>query len=87
MFLLTLHFGPRRLLSSLHPHQSLGIRVGLLVHDELGHLVVTTVGSNVQRRQVVVGYVVHGHIVLEQELDAVEVVPLSGHVERRQTIL
>lgn len=71
----------------LYPYQSLGVRVGLLVHDELGHLVVTTVGSNVQCRQVVVGNVVHGHVVLEQELDTVEVVPLSGHVEWRQTVL
>lgn len=64
------------------PYQSLGVRVGLLVHDELGHLVVATVGGDVQRRQVVVGDVVHRHVVLEQELDAVQVVPLSGHVER-----
>lgn len=63
-------------------YQSLGIRVGLLVHNELGHLVVTTVGSDVQRRQVVVGDVVHRHVMLEQELDAVQMVPLSGHVER-----
>lgn len=66
----------------LYPYQSLGVWVGFLVHDELGHLVVTTVGSDVQRRQVVVGDVVHRHVVLEQELDAVQVVPLSCHVER-----
>lgn len=40
-----------------------------------------------QRRQVVIGDIIHGHVVLEQELDAVQVVPLCGHVERRQTVL
>lgn len=40
-----------------------------------------------QRRQVVVGHVVHGHLVVQQQLDAVEVVALRRHVERRQTVL
>lgn len=71
----------------MYPHQSLGIGVGLLVQDKLGHLVVAAVGGNVQRRQVVVGDIVHGHVVLQQELHTVEVVALSGHVERRQTVL
>lgn len=71
----------------LFPYQGLGIGVGLLVHDELRHLVVATVGSNVERRQVVVGDVVHRHVMLEQKLDAVQVVPLSGHVQRRQAVL
>ncbi len=69
------------------PYQSLSVRVGLLVQNELGHLVVTTVGGDVQCRQVVVGDVVHRHVVLEQQLDAVQVVSLSGHVERRQAVL
>lgn len=46
-----------------------------------------TVSGDMQRRKVVVGDVVHRHVVLEQELDAVQVVPLSGHVERRQAVL
>lgn len=47
----------------------------------------TAVGSHMQWRQVVVGNVIHWHVVAEQELDTVEVVPLGGHVERRQTVL
>lgn len=70
-----------------HPHQCLGVGVGLLVHDDLRHLVVAAVGGDVQRRQVVVGHVVHGHLVVQQQLDAVEVVALRRHVERRQTVL
>ena len=73
---------PPTLVHPRPPYQGLGVGVGLLVHDKLCHLVVTTVGSNVQRRQVVVGDVVHRHIMLEQKLDTVQVVPLSGHVER-----
>lgn len=69
------------------PHQCLGVGVGLLVHDDLRHLVVAAVGGHVQRRQVVVGDVVHGHVVVQQQLDAVEVVALRRHVERRQTVL
>ena len=45
------------------------------------------VGGDVQRRQVVVGHVVHGHLVVQQQLDAVEVVALRRHVERRQAVL
>ena len=82
---ITFHVQPRY--QPLYPHQCLGVGVGLLVHDELRHLVVTTVGGDVQRRQVVVGDVVHRHVVVEQELDTVQVVPLSGHVERWQTVL
>ena len=82
---ITFHVQPRY--QPLYPYQRLGVGVGLLVHDELRHLVVTTVGGDVQRRQVVVGDVVHRHVVVEQELDTVQVVPLSGHVERRQTVL
>lgn len=40
-----------------------------------------------ERRQVVVGHVVHGHLVVKEQLDAVEVVTLCGHVERRQAVL
>lgn len=47
----------------------------------------TTVGSHMQCRQIVVGDVIHWHVVAEQELDTVEVVPLGGHVEWRQTVL
>jgi len=71
----------------LYPHQCLGVGVGLLVHDDLRHLVVPAVGGHVQRRQVVVGYVVHGNLVVQQQLDAVEVVALRRHVERRQAVL
>lgn len=68
-------------------YQRLGVGVGLLVHDELGDLVVTTVGGDVQRRQIVVGDVVHRYVVLKQKLNTVQVVALSGHVERRQAVL
>ncbi|TNN84795.1 hypothetical protein EYF80_004840 [Liparis tanakae] len=44
-------------------------------------------GGHVQRRQVVVGHVVHGNLVVQQQLDAVEVVALRRHVERRQAVL
>ena len=77
----------RVLLHPPHPHQCLGVGVGLLVHDDLRHLVVAAVGGDVQRRQVVVGHVVHGHLVVQQQLDAVEVVALRRHVERRQAVL
>lgn len=72
---------------NLPPHQSLGIGIGLFVHDDLGHLVVTAVGGDVKRRQVVVGHVVHRRVVVQQQLHAVEVVALRCHVERRQTVL
>lgn len=78
---------PVMLILALHPYQGLCVWIGLLVQKKLGHLIVTAVGGDVQGRQVVVGNVVHGHVVPEQELDTVEVVPLSGHVERRQTVL
>lgn len=74
-------------LPPFHPHQCLGVGVGLLVHDDLCHLVVAAVGGHVQRRQVVVGHVVHGNLMVQQQLDAVEVVALSRHVEGRQAIL
>lgn len=72
---------------SVYPHQCLGVGVGLFVHDDLCHLVMPTVGGHVQRRQVVIGHVVHGHLVVQQQLDAVEVVALRRHVEGRQTVL
>lgn len=65
----------------LSSYQSLGIWIGLFVHKKLCHLVVTTVSSDVQSRQIVVGDIIHGHVMLQQELDAVQVVPLSSHVE------
>lgn len=46
-----------------------------------------TVGSHVQGSQVVIGDVVHGHVMLEEKLDAVQVIPLRGHVQWRQSIL
>ena len=46
-----------------------------------------TVGSHVQGGQVVVGDVVHGHIVLEEKLNTVQMVPLCSHVQWRQSIL
>lgn len=69
------------------PHQCFGVGVRLLIHDDFGHLVVTAVRSHVQRCQVVVGDVVHGHIVMQEQLDAVQMVALRGHVERRQAVL
>ena len=72
---------------SLQSHQCLGVGVGLLVHDDLCHLVVAAVGGYVQRRQVVVGHVVHGHLVVQQQLDTVEMVALRRHVQRRQAVL
>ncbi len=72
---------------SFSPHQCFGVGVGLLVHDDLCHLVMPAVGGHVQRRQVVVGNVVHGRVVVQQQLDAVEVVTLRRHVEGRQTVL
>ncbi len=75
------------LLNLFYPHQCFGVGVGLLVHDDLCHLVVSTVGSHMQRCQVVIGNIVHWHIVVQQQLDAVEVVTLRRHVEGRQTIL
>lgn len=68
-------------------YQGLSVGIGLLVHDELGHLVVAAVSCDMQRRQVIIGDIVHRHVVLEQELDTVKVVPLSGHVERWQAVL
>lgn len=40
-----------------------------------------------QRRQVIVGNIVHRHVVLQQELHTVQVVPLGGHVQRWQAVL
>lgn len=47
----------------------------------------TAVGGHVQRRQIVIGDVVHGHVMVQEQLDAVQMVALRGHVERRQTVL
>lgn len=72
---------------ALIPHQCFRVGVRLLIHDDLGHLVVTAVGGHVQCRQVVIGDVVHGHVMMQEKLDAVQMVALRGHVERRQTVL
>lgn len=68
-------------------HQCFGIRISFLVQENLGDFVVATVGSDVQRSQVVIGDVVHRHVVLNQELNTVQVIPLCCHVQRRQTVL
>lgn len=68
-------------------HQCLGVGVRLLVHNDLSDLKVSTVGSDVQRRQVVVGHIVHRRLMVKQQLHATQVVALRGHVQRRQAVL
>lgn len=68
-------------------HQGFGIGVSFLVQENLGDFVMATVGGHVQGGQVVVGDVIHGHVMLEEELDTVQMVPLRGHVQWGQPIL
>lgn len=46
-----------------------------------------TVSGYMKCSQVVVGHIIHRYVVLNQELNAVEMVPLGRHVQRRQAIL
>lgn len=71
----------------LATHQGFGIGVRFLVQEDLGDFVMPTVGSHVEGSQVVIGDVIHGHVMLEEKLDAVQVIPLCGHVQWRQSIL
>ena len=52
-------------------HQGFGIGVSFLVQENLGDFVMATVRSHVQGGQVVIGDVIHGHVMLEEKLDAV----------------
>jgi hypothetical protein len=52
-------------------HQGFGIGVSLLIQENLGDFVMATVGSHMEGSQIVIGDVVHGHIMLEEKLDAV----------------
>lgn len=45
-------------------HQGFGIGVSFLIQENLGHFVMAAVGGHVQGGQVVVGDVVHRHVVL-----------------------
>lgn len=72
---------------SLSSHQGFSVRVGLLINDDFGHFVMSAVSGHVQCRQVIVGDIIHGGIVLEEQLDTVQVIPLGRHVQRRQTVL
>jgi len=72
---------------SLCSHQGFSVRVGLLINDDFGHFIMSAVSGHVQCRQVIVGDIIHGGIVLEEQLDTVQVIPLGRHVQRRQTIL
>jgi len=67
--------------------QGFGIGVRFLVQENLGDFVMATVGSHVQGSQVVIGDVIHGHVMLEEKLHTVQVIPLCGHVQWRQSIL
>lgn len=68
-------------------HQCFGIRICLLVQQNLGNLVMATVSGYMKCGQVVVGHIIYGYVVLNQELNAVEMVPLGRHVQWRQAIL
>lgn len=68
-------------------HQGFGIGVSFLVQENLGHFVMAAVGGHVQGGQVVIGDVIHRHVMLEEKLDTVQVIPLRGHVQRGQSIL
>ncbi|TNN42949.1 hypothetical protein EYF80_046870 [Liparis tanakae] len=63
-------------------YQSPGVGVGPLVQQQLGDPEVTAVRRHVERRQVVQRDVVHRGLVLQEVLDAFDVVALSRHVER-----
>lgn len=52
-------------------HQGFGIGVSFLIQKNLGNFVMAAVGRHVEGSQVVVGDIVHGHVVLQEELDAV----------------
>lgn len=68
-------------------HQGFGIGVSFLVQENLGDFVMATVGGHMQGGQVVVGDVIHRHVMLEEKLDTVQVIPLRGHVQWGQSIL
>lgn len=72
---------------SLCSHQGFSVRVGLLIYDDFGHFVMSAVSGHVQCRQVIVGDIIHGSIVLKEQLYTVQVIPLGRHVQRRQTVL
>lgn len=74
-------------LTCSQPYQGPGIRIGPLVQEELGDAVVAAVCGDVEGRQVVQRDVVHRRLVLQQVLHTLHVVPLRGHVQRRQPIL
>lgn len=52
-------------------HQGFGIGVSFLIQKNLGNFVMAAVGRYVEGSQVVVGDIVHRHVVLQEELDAV----------------
>ncbi len=68
-------------------HQGFSVRVGLLIHDDFGHFEMSAVSGHVKCRQVIIGDIIHGSIVLKEQLDTVQVITLGRHVQRRQTVL
>lgn len=67
--------------------QGSGVGLGPFVQQHFGHAVVAAVCGHVQRCEVVQCYVVNLGIVLQQLLNALHVVTLRGHVDRRQAVL
>lgn len=67
--------------------QGSGVGLGPFVQQHFGHAVVSAVCSHVQWREVVQRYVVDLGVVLQQLLNAVHVVTLCCHVDRRQAVL
>lgn len=67
--------------------QCSGVGFGALVQQDFGHAVVPAVCRHVERREVVQSDVVDLCVVLKELLDAVHVVALRRHVDRRQAVL
>lgn len=68
-------------------YQGSGVGLGPLLHQQLGHSVVPAVCGHMQWCQVVQGDVINLGAVLQEQADAVQVVTLCCHVDRRQAVL
>lgn len=73
--------------SRLNTYESTSVGLGPLVQEDFGHPMVTAVGCYMKGGQVVQRDVVDLSVVLQQLPHTVHVVPLSCHVDGRQTVL
>ena len=69
------------------PHQRAGVGLRPLVQQHFSHAVVAAVRRYMQRGQVVQRDVIDLRVVLQQLANAVQVIPLSRHVDRRKPVL